>query len=243
MPMQFAMANDLAKVNGVKSMVYAESGVGKTVLCATMPRPLLISAESGTLSISKANLVRLFGADDPEIEYNMPTIIISSYADLEEAYRWCLQSAEAKNFDSICLDSSSEIAEKVLSAALEKVKDPRQAYGELSKNMLDAMKLFRDLPGKHVLITSKMEKDKDEVSGAMLYQPMMPGKKVGPALPYLFDEVFRLGIGKTQDGKSSFRFLQTQPDMQYIAKDRSGALDAWEHPRMTRVINKIMQGV
>ena len=35
------------------------------------------------------------------------------------------------------------------------------------------------------------------------------------------------------------RFLQTQPDMQYVAKDRSGALDALEPPHLGYLLNKI----
>jgi hypothetical protein len=67
----------------------------------------------------------------------------------------------------------------------------------------------------------------------------MPGSKLGPQLPYLFDEVFRLGINKTPQGEQ-YRFLQTQPDLQCDAKDRSGALDPIEQPDLNHVITKIL---
>ena len=47
-----------------------------------------------------------------------------------------------------------------------------------------------DLSGRNVVFTSKQEWQKDEVTGISRYGPMMPGQKLGPQLPYLFDEVF-----------------------------------------------------
>ena len=67
----------------------------------------------------------------------------------------------------------------------------------------------------------------------------MPGAKLGGQLPYLFDEVFRLNIGRTPEGVE-YRYLQTRPDFQSDAKDRSGCLDAMEQPNLTAVINKIL---
>ena len=67
----------------------------------------------------------------------------------------------------------------------------------------------------------------------------MPGSKLGNQLPFFFDEVFRLGVNKDQQG-NSFRFLKTQPDLQYEAKDRSGALDPMEAPILGAIFQKIM---
>jgi hypothetical protein len=67
----------------------------------------------------------------------------------------------------------------------------------------------------------------------------MPGSKLGPKLPYFFDEVFRIGINKTPQGEQ-YRFLQTQPDIQYDAKDRSGSLDILEVPFLGSIFNKIL---
>ncbi len=75
------------------------SGAGKTCLIPTLPTPLVISAEGGLLSIA--------GADVPYIEVN-------SYDSLMEAYRFVAESQEAAAFQSIAVDSISEIAELVL---------------------------------------------------------------------------------------------------------------------------------
>lgn len=241
MAIRFTTAEEASVAHGVKALVYGEAGTGKTVLAATLPSPVLISAESGVLSLKKENLERLYGAGDNTITYNMPIIEVSTVEDLTEAYQWATASAEAKQFASIGLDSISEIAEVVLNNAKKQVKDPRQAYGELIEKMETLIRLFRDLPGKHVYMAAKMEPTKDELTGVVKFGPSMPGSKLGVKLPYFFDEVFRLGINKDQQG-ATYRFLQTQPDLQYQAKDRSGALNPMEIPHLTSVFNKILQG-
>lgn len=235
--MQFTTTAEVAMTNGVKMLVYGPAGMGKTMLCATLPAPLLISAESGLLSLTPANITRVFGADNPAISYNITTVQVQTVEDLSAVYSW-LQTSQSSAFQSICIDSISEIAEVVLNNAKRQVKDPRQAYGEMIEKMETLIRGFRDLPGRNVYISAKMEPTKDELSGVIKYGPSMPGNKLGPKIPYFFDEVFRLGVSKTPEGKE-FRFLQTQPDLQYEAKDRSGALDPVEYPHLGHIIRKI----
>ncbi|HWV46989.1 MAG TPA: ATP-binding protein [Nitrospira sp.] len=238
MALQFTTAEHESTTHGIKCMVYGPAGMGKTVLNATMPNPVMISAESGALSLSQKNLERIFGVGHPWVTYNMPIIVVKTIDDLKDAFRYLTESAEATQFQSCGLDSLSEIAEVVLNAAKRTVKDPRQAYGELIEKMETVVRDFRDIKGKNVLFLSKMEPMKDELTGVVKYGPMMPGAKLGVKMPYFFDEVFRYGISKAPDG-SEFRFLQTQPDLQYEAKDRSGALDKTEYPMMWPIFDKI----
>mgnify|MGYP000196209797 CR=1 FL=1 len=224
MALTFTTTDQAAQLHGVKALVYGPSGSGKTALCATAPSPIILSAEAGLLSLRK---------------FQIPVIEIKTVEDLTEAHRWCQQSAEARQFATVCIDSISEIGEVVLANAKLQVKDPRQAYGELIEKMTRTIRAFRDLRGKHVYMAAKMEPVKDETTGIVRYMASMPGSKLGPQLPYLFDEVFRLGINKTPQGEQ-YRFLQTQPDLQYDAKDRSGALDTIEPPDLNHVITKIL---
>lgn len=239
MALTFTTAQDASTVSGIKICVYGGSGMGKTVLLATAPTPVLISAEAGALSLRQANLERLYGVGNPHICYNMPIIEVKTVEDLTDAYNWCASSPQAAQFQTVGLDSISEIAEVVLNNAKRQVKDPRQAYGELIEKMETLIRSFRDLPNKNVVITAKMEPTKDELTGVVKYGPAMPGAKLGNKLPYFFDEVFRLGIGQTPQGEK-YRFLQTQPDLQFEAKDRSGALAPIESPILSAVFAKIL---
>jgi hypothetical protein len=225
MAVKLINSRDAARVNGVKILVYGQAGAGKTRLCATAPNPVIISAESGLLSLR---------------EFDLPVIEVSTIADVHEAYKFLAESEEGSQFASVCLDSISEIAEVVLAAEKKATRDPRQAYGALQEQMAELLRAFRDLPGRNVYMSAKIERSKDETTGAMLYAPSMPGQRLGQSLPYLFDEVFALRVEKDTEGRPT-RWLQTQADFQYAAKDRSGALDAFEAPDLGAVINKITQ--
>lgn len=204
--------------NGVKILVYGHAGAGKTTLATTMPNPVIISAEGGLLSIKDSNI---------------PYLEVSSMEDLKEAYSW-LTSPEGQVFDSVILDSLSEIGEVVLIHEKSMNKDGRAAYGEMAAQMTALIRAFRDLPGKNVLMTAKVEKTADE-SGRLLYAPSMPGAKLGQQLPYFFDLVLALRVEKDADGITQ-RALMCDSDGLWSAKDRSGKLKAWEAPDLGEII-------
>jgi phage nucleotide-binding protein len=208
--------------NGVKVLVYGQAGAGKTSLIKTLPSPIVLSAEGGLLSIQDADL---------------PFIEITSMTELQEAYTWLTSSDEAKSYKSVALDSISEIAEVCLNTEKKATKDPRQAYGAMQEQMADIIRAFRDLPGRHVYMSAKLEKTQDEM-GRVLYAPSMPGNKTGQALPYFFDEVLALRVEKDGDGNTQ-RALMCDSDGLWLAKDRSGKLDMWEAPDLNAVFAKI----
>lgn len=209
--------------HGVKCLVYGHAGSGKTSLIPTLPAPIVLSAEGGLLSIADAEV---------------PFIEIGSMADLMEAYQWLTESADTKGFQSVALDSISEIAEVVLAEELKRNKDGRAAYGELNTVMAGMIRAFRDLPGKHVYFTAKCEKAQDE-TGKMLYAPSMPGKSLTMQISYFFDLVMALRVEKDAEGQTH-RMLMTDSDGTWQAKNRAaGKLDMWEAPDLGAIINKI----
>jgi phage nucleotide-binding protein len=207
--------------SGVKLLVYGAAGAGKTSLITTLPKPIVLSAEAGLLSIQDADL---------------PFIEINTIDDLRQAYVYIISEAGAE-YESVALDSISEIAEVVLNAEKKIAKDPRQAYGAMQEQVSDLIRAFRDLPGKHVYMSAKLEKSQDEM-GRMLYAPSMPGNKVGQSLPYFFDEVLALRVEKDADGNTQ-RALMCDTDGLWAAKDRSGKLAPWEAPDLGAIIEKI----
>jgi phage nucleotide-binding protein len=207
--------------NGTGFLVYGQAGAGKTSLIKTMPNPIILSAEGGLLSIQDADL---------------PYIEINSMDDLREAWAW-LNTNEGMGYQSVALDSISEIAEVVLNTEKKNTKDPRQAYGAMQEQMADIIRAFRDLPGRHVLMTAKLEKSQDEMA-RILYAPSMPGNKTGQSLPYFFDEVLALRVERDADGNTQ-RALMCDGDGSWLAKDRSGKLDTWEAADLGAIIAKI----
>ena len=207
--------------NGLKIVVFGASGSGKTTLIKTLPNPVILSAEAGLLSINDAEI---------------PYIEIRNIEDLHEAYKWASSSAEAQQFESVALDSISEVGEVVLANEKRKNKDGRAAYGEMQTVMMDLLRAFRDLSGKHVYMSAKMEKAQDE-NGRMMYSPSMPGAKLSQQIPYLVDECYALRTEKDADGNTQ-RALMTQSDGLWAVKSR-GRVDPWEAPDLGAIIRKI----
>lgn len=210
--------------SGIKIAIYGPAGSGKTSLCATTgnPNTLIISAEAGLLSLR---------------DHDIPYLEVTSIGELIDAYNF-VTGPDGAEFEWICLDSVSEIAEVVLADEKMRSKDPRQAYGAMMDQMAAIIRNFRDLKGKNVYFSVKQERIKDEQTGAMLYGPSMPGTKLGQSLPYFFDEVFAIRVERDNEGNTS-RWLQTAIDPQYYCKDRSGALDMFEHPHLGNILDKI----
>lgn len=210
--------------NFVKALCYGDAGVGKTVLCSTAPKPVIISAESGLLSLSHLNI---------------PVIEVQTVDDVTEAYQFLTESDDAKDFETICLDSVTEIAEVLLGEYKSQEKDPRKAYGRLYDDMSKLIRTFRDLPERHVYFSAKLTRIEDEYTGIAGFRPAMPGKSLTNGLPFFFDEVMPLRIGVAED-ESKFRYLQTSPDLQYVSKDRSGKLEEMEEPDLGKLFKKIL---
>ena len=218
--------------SGVKVLVYSNAGIGKTMLCATAPCPLIISAESGLLSLTPKNIERVFGANTPGICYDIPVAPISSIRDLEEVYNMLKAGTQIK---TACLDSLSEIAEVCLRNAMATNNDGRAAYGDMSTEIISWCKKFRDLPNIHCYFSSKQGFSEDSRKNG----PSLPGRVLDRELPYLFDEVLQLDLYE-QEGSLPQRFLRTSPDLKNYAKDRSGALDPnGERANLTYLFDKI----
>jgi hypothetical protein len=212
-----------AELTGLKFLVHGPAGAGKTTLCGTTGEPtIIISAESGLLSLRHMDI---------------PVIEVKTLDQMYEAYQF-VASEEGQQFKWVCLDSISEIAEVVLNHEKKVAKDPRQAYGALAEKMTDLVRAFRDLPGRNVMFSCKQERTKDENTGAMLYYPSMPGNMLKQGIGYFFDFVFAMRVEKDSDGNPT-RWLQTQRDFSYEAKDRSGSLDPFEAPDLAAISAKV----
>ena len=210
---------------GVKMLVYGQAGAGKTTLIRTLPDPVIISAESGLMSLSESDI---------------PYVTVSTLDDLREVMSWIMSSAEAQSFRSIALDSISEIADVVLAEEKAASKDGRAAYGTMGDKMRKIIRAFRDLPDTNIYFSAKIDRAQDE-QGMMLYGPYMPGKTLMQDMPFFFDEVMALRIVRDKDGASR-RALMCQSDGLWTAKDRSGKLGAWEEADLGAIINKINGG-
>ena len=214
----------LVQNQGAKILVYGMAGAGKTTLAKTAPgKVLVISAEAGLLSIRDAK--------------NVEAIEVKEASEVMQLHD-ALKSGELQ-YDTVCLDSVSEISEILLTWEKSRSKDPRMAYGNVQESVTNLMRAFRDL-NMHVLFLCKEDVVNDD--GVLRHAPKMVGTKLGESITYFFDEVLALRIIEDQDedGKNvQTRWLQTTYGQGYKAKDRSGKLEAFEKPNITALIEKL----
>jgi energy-coupling factor transporter ATP-binding protein EcfA2 len=211
----------------VKVLVFGPSGVGKTTLIKTLPNPLIITSEKKLLALK-----------DEKIR----TIVIDDHHDLERVYTMIMEDPKFKPFETIVLDSVSDIAETLLDHFREHPVDgnphPQAPYGSMLDVLIPLIKKFRDIPDKHVYFIAKAKYVQDQNTGITMWMPSCPGQKLGPELPYLFDIVLAMRIGERESGKQ-FRYLQTQPDIQWAAKGVKG-LDHIERPNLSYLFDKVL---
>lgn len=219
--MQVLYSNHIKLNYGVKTCLFGGSGVGKTRLLSTAPNPLILSAEKGMLSLRKE-----------KVAY----IDVGNYKSLTEAYQWVMSSGEARKFDTLALDSLSEIAEVVLGEELKKTSDGRRAYGETQQQMYRLIRNFRDIDGKNIVMVAK--EMLIDVGLTKCAAPIMPSEKLQAQTPYFFDLVLHMYVGSDPATGQRFTALHTQSSMQWVAKDRSGTLDPIEYPSLSNVFKK-----
>jgi len=127
----------------------------------------------------------------------------------------------------------------LLAEQLPKFKDARMAYGVMNRELSNSIRLFRDLIGFHVYFIAKEKRLEDETSSLVSFVPSLPGVQMMQNLPYYFDLVTAMRFGQKKAGVAE-RYLQTDGDLQYIAKDRSGKLLKREEPNLQQIINKMI---
>ena len=206
--MKFVIKNTKDVANdGVKMLLFAVSGFGKTTTLGRLEgKTLILSAESGLLVLK-----------DKDVD----VIDIDSIDTLGQVYL-SLKSGELK-YDNVCLDSLSEIGEMIV-AELDKDEyygDPTNTFPmwkEYTKRMINMCKKFRDLKGINIILIALSEPV--EANGSIRYMPMIPAKKAQSRLVSLYDEVYYGSIDKDEN-----RIINTSSSSIYDAKSRAGVKD------------------
>lgn len=217
------------KPTKINALIYAPSGYGKTTLAKTLSgKTLVISLESGLLSLKDYDI------DYIEVEGRLPDDKLSH---LSEVISFAIKS----DYDNIFIDSLTEIAQTFLDSAKKEYPDNKHTmlrFGRYNERLVQFIKYTRDL-NKNVFYTSLEKVDKDEV-GRRYHVPDLIGA-IATKSPAYFDMVFSIIIHENEDEKQ--RRILTQPVDNYICKDRSGKLDAYEEPDLSKILNKIFKGV
>jgi len=207
-------------------LIYGQSGIGKTVLSSTAPKPLFLDLEEGLLSV---------------VDRGVSRIKVESGANLADAYTW-LKEKNNNTFQTVVLDSLSELQRVLISEFVKQLGLPTadlRVWGLVLDKMWRIVKSFKQLP-LHFIATSTVKSEKDEVTGIIVQRPSFSGQFSEQVALY-FDEVFYMDLVEKEEGKSE-RVLFTQPRSHFFAKDRSGKLDPIEIPDLNSIFKKIQGG-
>jgi phage nucleotide-binding protein len=228
--------DEVVKDHGIKCVLYGASGVGKTTQIKTLVsegfKVLVISAESGLLSLAgtKVDMVDISTNDKGE---QLPPS--KRFERLLEVYKY--MSSQKHGYDTIVLDSLTELNSCLLEALREKfpdAKDTLRMFGENSMIMQKMIKAFRDLEINVILIALESN-EKDDVGRRFTTIDVVG--KVAAAIPPLFDEVLYMFV----DDKGGRQIL-TNKSEKTVAKDRSGKLTMVEEANLGKIFKKIKGG-
>lgn len=187
----------------INMIVYGASGVGKTTLASTaaeLGKVLYIDAEAGSKFI------------EDKYAKNIDILTLSNVFDLDQV----LEPANLKKYDTIVLDSITEIMKKLVDAIKgTKEQATMQDWGKIINKMETYVRSFRDLE-KNVIICALESEKEDE--GVILKRPSLSGKNLPNDIIGFMD--ICLYIENTAQG----RVAHTQPGQKFYAKNRGGKL-------------------
>ena len=229
-------AGSLALRFGVKALGYGPPGCGKTPLVNSAPSPVMLVTEPGMLS-RRGSTVPAWQADTPE--------------RIKEFFEWLKGSTESKKFDTVAVDSLSQLAETVLKQSLKDVKDGRAVYGDMSKKVMVYVEQLFFMPNKHVYLIckeSQMEEIVWDFSGPMPKQitykkrvPFFPGLDLFTKVPHLYDEIIYINKGIVPGAPAGeHKYIRTSGDNSILARDRSGRLAEYEPHDLSALFAKAM---
>lgn len=232
------MVSSPQRMKKINFLVYGESGIGKTQLCASASLVpscapvLLIDCEQGSTSAKnfpKVSVVqpqtmtevlqvlkslREFAAkaasDDSEFEFPYGTVILETATELQKL-------------------SMSDILKKGVekAKALDRDKDPDvpeiSDHGRVLNQMTNLVRAFRNLPC-NFLLTCHASID-TTIASRPKAKPMLTGR-FADELPGMMDIVLYMSARKSKNDPQgpSYRTIQTATTAEAVAKDRSETL-------------------
>ena len=210
----------------LKVLVYSPSGIGKTRLIVTCPNPIIISSEKKLVSIS--------GKEFPDYT----VLQVDNYKDLKKALKFIKKNKRKEKWEWVAVDSLSHIAERLIVSYRKEGLNLRDIYGTLAEEMTEFLDNLLNINDINIYCIAKAKKF-ISADGDKEYYPAMPGRVLPQNLPYMFDEVFALRIWEDEETGKKIRYLQTEPNEDYEAKDSSGKLKPKEKAHLGKIHKKV----
>lgn len=219
--------SDLQDTHFRTVLAYGDSGAGKTVFGAGFPGPIWIADFDGKVSsaasfykgtpqydlieydtysghsawmpfVKRINELAKF----PKDQFPFKTIVVDS-----------ITTFSASMMEEVMKQNPGSQRSKMLETQVPNLKDYQIAISHC-KDVIKKILSFRDRC--NIVMTAHIQKDKDETTGEILFQPLIWGKDLPTWLPMVFEEVYRC-YAEVKEGKS-IHWAQTRAEKKYIAR-------------------------
>lgn len=170
---------------------------------------------------------------------NVPTFQAFTGAAIDEFFKWFHDSAERKNFDTLAIDSISQMADIFLQEALKGTsnagnkKHGLAAYGDMATKVTNILRPVFFTQNIHTYLIAK-EGTKDGMRW-----PYMPGQQLLVEVPHLFDFILHLGI-QNIPGMGQISAFRCNQAIDVLARSRTGNLNDFEEPHFGKLVTKAM---
>lgn len=220
----------------IKAVVYGLSGAGKTTLAKTLKeyRPLVISAESGLMSLAGSGIDFVDITKDDEGKLLPKEDRIKR---LMQVYNYAMTDEARAKYNLLFIDSLTEISQCLFDAMRKEYPDRREnlvMFGEIGQKSRDVLKAFRDAGHYHVVFTCLSITDKDETGKRFASFDMIGS--ISSKLAQYFDFVLYLRVN--QEG---VRELICNSTDSIVAKNRGGKLLNVEPADLGSIFKKALQ--
>lgn len=212
----------------LRAMIIGEKGVGKTTLLKNCPKPIYLYCldPDGEQSLLEDGQCPDWLVIDNRFQGNMGP----DYLNFQQDVLAKLKNKTFEQFGTVCVDSlttlSDSLIELIADEKFGKAKDNEvrtckfgfDEWGILKSNLRFIIKKLLTVPC-HFILTGHIQKDKDELSGAMINTIMCPGSS-SQAAPTWFSEVWYMLSRKNKETKAIERILLTVNEGKYQAGTR-----------------------
>lgn len=207
---------DTAGEKGFKMLLYGPSGVGKTRMSATFPRPLFLDLEDGLRTTVRVKPVLRYPAD--------PRQQIASLDQVKTFYSLVKRDPNPQ-YETIVIDSLNELQLLVMKNVLSRFDANRQYedqptmadYGKVIRDFTSIIRLFLKLP-YHIIFTA-VETPREYPEQQVF--PQFIGKKTGPDVQRMMEMIGYCHVVNGSGGESRHVVSFHQSPL-WVAKDRFG---------------------
>ena len=209
------------------------------MLAATAPKPVIILTErTGVDCLSPENIEKVFKGKKG-ITKDVPVIEAYNSSDFEEAVNYVRESDE---FETVIVDSVSELSKIRLKEELPNHKNMMQAYGMMALHIDELLRTMRDDPKNWIFLFHSEKEDvyDDEGNPSMTrYIPGFEGQKMQNEFKFLIGDIYCIVNEFDEEGEEVRKLRTRQGDTAHYAKNRRGRLDELEDMHIGRIFWKL----